>query len=138
MENISFKEAVDRLVQADPRYSEEAYYFIRDGLDHTVKQVKNSPGVKSRHVTGGELAAGLSDFALDEYGPMALFTLNSWGIRQTEDFGELVFALIDAGKLGKTEEDKKEDFAGLFNLAKVLEKPYEVAEEPRQRRPRRS
>jgi uncharacterized repeat protein (TIGR04138 family) len=137
MENLSFKEAVERLTQRDTRYAAEAYLFIRDGLEFTVKHLKKGARGLTRHVTGQELCEGLCDYALEEYGPMALFTLKSWGITRTEDFGELVFNLIEAGKLGKTEEDKKEDFAHRLDLVEILGKPYEVAPEPARRKRRR-
>ncbi len=137
MENLSFKEAVDRIAQQDRRYPPEAYYFVRDGLDYTVKNLKKVPRGMVRHVTGKELSEGLCEFALEEYGPMAHFTLNAWGLKRTEDFGEIVFNLVEAGRLGKTQEDKKEDFAQLFDLYDVLAKPYEVVAPQAKRRPSR-
>ena len=130
MKNLSFQEAVDCITQKDGRYPPEAYFFVRDGLDYTVKHLSKTPRSLLRHVTGKELAEGLCNFALEEYGPMARFTLNAWGLKRTEDFGEIVFTLIEAGKLGKTEEDKKEDFAGLFDLAEALSKPFAVEAPP--------
>ena len=105
MENLSFKEAVDRVTQQDKRYAPEAYFFVRDGLEHTTKNLRKGARGLARHVNGKELSEGLCNYALDEYGPLAYYTLKRWGITRTDDFGEIVFALIAAGMLGKTDED---------------------------------
>jgi uncharacterized repeat protein (TIGR04138 family) len=139
MENLSFKEAVDRITQQDKRYAPEAYFFVRDGLEHTTKNLRKGARGLARHVNGKELSEGLCNYALDEYGPLAYYTLKRWGITRTDDFGEIVFALIAAGMLGKTDEDKREDFDRLFDLYETLGRIYEVAPDPppsaRRRRP---
>jgi len=139
MENLSFKEAVDRVTQQDERYAPEAYFFVRDGLEHTTKNLRKGARGLARHVNGKELSEGLCNYALDEFGPLAYYTLKRWGITRTDDFGEIVFALIAAGMLGKTDEDKREDFDHLFDLYETLGRIYEVAPDPppsaRRRRP---
>ena len=139
MENLSFKEAVDRITQQDKRYAPEAYFFVRDGLEHTTKNLRKGARGLARHVNGKELSEGLCNYALDEFGPLAYYTLKRWGITRTDDFGEIVFALIAAGMLGKTDEDKREDFDRLFDLYETLGRIYEVAPDPppsaRRRRP---
>lgn len=134
-EHLSFQEAVAQIAQHDPRYPAEAYFFVRDGLDDTVKRLKKGARGVMRHVTGKELSEGLCAFAIEEYGPMARFTLAAWGLHRTEDFGEVVFKLIEAGRLGKTANDRKEDFAGLFDLAAELSAPFAVEEPPPPMRP---
>ena len=136
MENRSFSEAVQHVAQRDLRYAAEAYFFVRDGLEFTVKSLKKGARGSARHVTGQELSEGLCNYALEEYGPMAYFTLKSWGIARTDDFGEIVFNLIEVGMLGKTDEDKKEDFAGRFDLYETLGRIYEVDPQPPRRRRR--
>ena len=139
MENLSFKETVDRITQQDKRYAPEAYFFVRDGLEHTTKNLRKGARGLARHVNGKELSEGLCNYALDEFGPLAYYTLKRWGITRTDDFGEIVFALIAAGMLGKTDEDKREDFDHLFDLYETLGRIYEVAPDPppsaRRRRP---
>ena len=120
MENLSFKEAVERLTQSDKRYAPEAYFFVRDGLEYTAKNLKKGARGLARHVTGKELSQGLCGYAIEEYGPMASYSLKQWGLMRTEDFGEIVFALIEVGMFGKTDDDKREDFARLFDLHEKL------------------
>ncbi|MDD5705800.1 MAG: hypothetical protein PHR35_07725 [Kiritimatiellae bacterium] len=136
MDDTSFQEAVLELVKKDSRYPAEAYYFLREGLDFTVKALKKNAHGAARHVSGKELCEGLRDHALQEFGPMALSVLNAWGITRTEDFGELVFNLVAAGRLGKTERDRKEDFADGYDFHETFAKPYE-ADAVAKRRPRR-
>ena len=47
-------ESIQRVVQEDPRYTAQAYYFIFDALDYTLQNME-----KARHVTGPELLQGL-------------------------------------------------------------------------------
>jgi uncharacterized repeat protein (TIGR04138 family) len=61
---------------------------------------------------------------MKEYGPMALSVLNHWGIQSTMDFGEVVFHLVDKGVLGKTEDDRREDFADGYSFDEAFRKPF--------------
>ena len=83
---------------------------------------QTNPG--HRHVTGQELLTGLRHFALDQFGPMAKTVLDYWGIRRCEDFGELVFNMVDKGILGKTAEDSRADFRNGFDFDEAFVHPY--------------
>src|ERR1700759_1810535 len=112
MQDLDFNEVVDLICKEDPRYDKKAYTFIRQGLDHTVKEIKKRDTAKNRpsqHVTGAELLDGLRLFALDQYGPLTKTVLNSWGIKKCTDFGEIVFNLIEYNVFSKTESDRRED-----------------------------
>ena len=54
MQKIGFAEALDSIVASDPRYSRDAYVFLRDALDYTTKQPKKIKGAPIRHVAGPE------------------------------------------------------------------------------------
>ena len=77
-----------------------------------------------RHISGEELANGVRKLALKQYGPMARTVLGHWGIHGTEDLGEIVFAMVECGVLVKQEEDRREDFQGLFDFEDVFEREY--------------
>ncbi len=126
MELFPFDVGVRELVEKDKRYPAAAYYFIRDGLDHTVRQQRRGARGVQRHVSGQELSQGLAAFALAEFGPMARFTLATWGLHTTEDFGEVVYNLIEIGLFSQSKNDRKEDFNGSCNLEEALTKPYRV------------
>jgi uncharacterized repeat protein (TIGR04138 family) len=104
-----FAEVADR----DARYTKEAFWFVRDGVHQAVR----SRAGGSRHVTAHELLETLRILALERYGTNAREQLRSWGVTRCEDFGEIVFALIDNGVFGKRPEDRKEDFEDGYDFA---------------------
>jgi uncharacterized repeat protein (TIGR04138 family) len=125
MAKQNFEEIIDQICQRDIRYCRETYIFVREGLDHTLKSLKKQNGSQSRrHVTGQELLMGLRDYALREFGPMSKTVLNSWGITSCEDFGEVVFNLVDYGVLGKTETDSRNDFKNGFSFDEAFVLPF--------------
>ncbi len=129
MEEIDYGEVIDVIRKENPRYERRAYFFLRDALDHTVKAVRKaeSKSGKSRgtsHVTGQELVEGIRDYALQQFGPMTYHVLKEWGITRCSDFGELVYLLIGQGVFSKTDSDRKEDFAELYDFETAFVKPF--------------
>ena len=120
----SFTEIVNNIYIKDPRYSPDSYFFIKEALDFTLKIMKKSNEGPERHITGQELLEGIRKYTIQEFGPIALTVLNTWGIKKTEDFGEIVFNLVATGKLGKTDKDKKEDFADCYDFYDAFVKPF--------------
>jgi uncharacterized repeat protein (TIGR04138 family) len=109
---------VEGMAERSP-YSLAAYDFVLRGLDHTIRSL---PHV--RHVSGQELVHGIERFAKQEFGPLAKHVLNTWGLTRTRDFGEIVFQLVEAGILRKTEEDSLDDFVECFDFDQVFERDY--------------
>jgi uncharacterized repeat protein (TIGR04138 family) len=124
MEELNFDKVLDKITALDPRYRREAYEFVREALDFTQKLVAQSAKGSRRHVKGQELLAGMRDYALSQYGPMALTVLEEWGVRRCEDFGEIVFNFIDAGIFSKTADDSRDDFKGGYDFAKAFKDPF--------------
>jgi uncharacterized repeat protein (TIGR04138 family) len=124
MQEISLEKAVDQVRAKDSRYSREAYLFLREALDHTRKLVAKDGRGRRRHVTGQELLVGIREYALSQFGPMAMTVLNEWGIHACLDFGEIVFNLIDAGWLAKTKEDSKAHFEGGYTFDEAFRQPF--------------
>ena len=83
---------------------------------------------QSQHVSGRELLEGLARFALDQYGPLAKTVLESWGVHRCTDFGEIVFNLIEYRVFSKTESDRREDFADIFDFDDAFVKPFRPAD----------
>jgi len=100
-------------------YTAEAYDFVMRALDYTIQNL-----TEVRHVSGQELVEGIRDFAKMEFGPMAKHVLNTWGVRTTRDFGEIVFDLVGQGVLRKTDEDQIEDFIDRYRFEVVFERDY--------------
>jgi uncharacterized repeat protein (TIGR04138 family) len=132
-----FAEVVEQIRKESPRFDRGAYFFVKQALDHTLKSVKKeSEGRPGRHVSGQELLSGIREFALDQYGPMAFTVLDRWGVRKCEDFGDIVFNLVEYGVLGKTEQDRREDFANGYDFREAFVVPFEPAR-VRSKRPAR-
>jgi uncharacterized repeat protein (TIGR04138 family) len=109
-----------KLVRSDPRYPAQAYYLIYEGLDYTQRLLE-----RQGHVSGQELAEGIRQMALEQFGLMARTVLASWGIKSTADFGELVFNLVENGLLKKTAEDSREDFKDVYDFSEAFERSFE-------------
>ena len=131
MELPPFAEAIARICASDRRYAPEAYLFLNEGLVRTLKRVQDKEK-KGRQISGAELSNGLREYALEQYGPLAMTVLGHWGIRSTRDFGEIVYVLLSAGLLGKTDEDKIEDFDHLYDFDAAFRAPFRP--KPRRRK----
>ncbi len=131
MKPLSFDEAVARITAADTRYDEGAYHFLREALDVTSKLFEKPAKGPGRHVTGPELLEGIRQYALREFGPMARRVLATWGVSRTEDFGEIVFNLVELGVLGHTENDRREDFAAGYRFDRAFLDPFRAARRER-------
>jgi len=119
------------IVRKDPRYAYEAYEFVFAALAHTQKLLDrlpregDEPG-RHHHVSGPELLKGVRDLALREYGLMARTVFRMWGIDKTDDFGEIVFNLVESNLMSKTTEDSRKDFQAVFDLDKALVQDYHI------------
>lgn len=132
----TFEQAVAEIRAHDTRYAVQAFELVRGGLDHTVKKHgRQSVEKRSKHVSGGELCDGIREYALERYGVMAATLLPRWGIRQTDDFGAIVFLLVDARVLGKTEDDTPEQFAHQFSFHEAFKAPFKPGIRLRKREP---
>ncbi len=124
MQKIGFTEALNQILAADSRYPKDAYLFLQDALDFTLKSRKKQQTDLSRHVTGQELLEGFRRFALEEFGPMAPTVFEVWNLKECGDVGEMVFNLIRAGIFGKTDTDTIEDFRQGYDFEEAFVKPF--------------
>lgn len=125
MKHPNTEDILQTLLARDSRYTAESYAFVRAGLDYTVRRLD-----KPRHISGHELLDGIREFALSEFGPMTKTVLNGWGIRRTEDVGEIVFNMVESGLLGKTEKDSRADFANGYDFDEAFRKPFRPVDAP--------
>lgn len=127
MQDLDFNEIIGLICKEDPRYDRKAYVFLREGLDHAVRELKKRDTERAKsslHITGEELLMGLRAYALDQYGPLAMTVLDSWGVRRCGDFGDMVFNLIEYNVFSKTDQDKREDFTEVYTFADAFVKPF--------------
>ena len=117
-----FLDGIENLADTDGRYAKTAYLFLYDALQYTVNKLGKSTLPKDeRHIGGADLLHGIAELALDRFGPFALSVLHHWGVYKTEDFGNIVFNLVDAELMSKTENDRTEDFVDVFDLGEELD-----------------
>ena len=76
-----------------------------------------------RHVTGQQLCWGIRDAAISRYGKLAPVVMRRWGIRGTEDFGAIVFWLIERGEMKAGDRDHFEDFINVYSMDEAFGKP---------------
>lgn len=118
---------IQKIVEKDCRFSVESYQFIFEALDFTAYKLGkkyNSSLEEERHVTGQELSEGIKQFALAKFGFMARIVFEQWGITKSEDFGEIVFNLVESGLMGKTKTDSIDDFKNLFDFHEEFDKKF--------------
>lgn len=105
-----------RVSREEGRYPFQAYAFLWQALE----KAHNFLGAR-RHVTGPELLEGVRLAALDLFGPLTLMVFQAWNVEETDDFGRMVFHLVEHGLMGKTEEDRLEDFHAVYDLHEAFD-----------------
>jgi uncharacterized repeat protein (TIGR04138 family) len=113
------EEAFALIRERDGRYHERGYLFVLAALEYAQSRLP-----ARRHLTGGELAWACRDLALEQFGLLAPSVLGYWGVFATDDFGRIVFTLIDVGLLACQETDRVEDFASVYEFAEVFRDGY--------------
>ncbi len=104
-------------------YPFEALNFVHAGFGHAAKSARTDTSQLAsdeKHITGQQLCLGLMEYAIEQYGMMAPVVLKSWNVQRTDDFGKIVFALIELGALRKSPNDSIEDFRSVYDFAEVF------------------
>jgi uncharacterized repeat protein (TIGR04138 family) len=132
---------IAKLLKEDRRYKIDAYAFVFEALNYAHTQLgmgtertadaeeepEESPQKEAeRHLTGQQLCEAIRQYALEQYGYMAQCVLNSWGVKGTSDFGEIVFNLIGIGQMRKTTDDRREDFDNVFDFDTGLKQSFKI------------
>lgn len=117
-----------RLLHDDPRFSLEAYQFVRDALTYAqdVMGLGEASGddPQQRHLTGQQLCEASRQYALQEYGLMARVVLKNWGIQSTSDLGDIVYNLIQVNLMKKSDGDRREDFNDVFDFETAFDEQF--------------
>ena len=93
------------------QYPEDAYLFVRETVTYAISHLD-----EARHISAYELLENCRAYAEEQYGPLAQTVLESWRIKCADDIGNIVYDLIESGKLGAAEGDSREDFSINFDL----------------------
>ena len=130
----TYQARLAEVVRRDPRYSYEAYEFVFAALSYTQKMLGRAPAPveeaaaagPEHHVSGRELVHGIRALATREFGLMARIVFRTWGIKRTDDFGEIVFNLVEENLMSKTDQDCRNDFHDIFDLDKALVDDFRI------------
>lgn len=113
-------EIFQQMAEGDGRYRREAYAFTLEAFNHTMEE-RRKKGLTG-HISGMELCEGIRRHAEHAFGYLTKTVFSQWGVTRTDDFGEIVFGMIEHGILSKHEDDRREDFADAFSFDDVFEK----------------
>jgi uncharacterized repeat protein (TIGR04138 family) len=102
------------------RYHERAYLFLLGAVEFLQTRLE-----VRRHVTAAELAWACRDLALQQYGLLAPSVLAHWGITRTEDFGRIVFTLVEVGLLVTQPGDHESDFQAVYEFPNAFGEAYD-------------
>ena len=109
----------EEVICRDGRYPREAFAFLHAGLARAVKDVygEQAKGEGSHHVKGRQLCEALRDEALERWGLLAPAVLGRWNIRETMDFGRMVYLLTGSELMKKSDTDSIDDFRDVYDFA---------------------
>jgi len=103
---------LEEIAKEDGRYGPQALKFVYEGLGYTARNVAYKP----RHVSGQTLCEGLRKLAIQKWGKLALLVLNTWGVKTTRDFGEMVWLLIEHQLMSAQPTDSIDDFSDVYDF----------------------
>jgi len=128
MSNKKLRNAVKEILEYDQRYSSDAYEFITRAVNYTCEKLNKAKNKnpKYHHVSGLELVEGVSEYAREQFGPMAYEVLRNWGIEDSLAIGNVVFNLVDQELLYTSEQDSIEDFRLDLDFQKILLDPFQA------------
>lgn len=124
----------------DGRYSVDAYIFVQQSLAYAQFELgmgrprpfgvedddESDEPPPEAHLSGQQLCEAIRLYAAELFGLMAKVVLNSWGVKSTRDFGEIVYKLIEVGEMTKSENDQREHFDGIYDFEEAFQRDYEI------------
>jgi uncharacterized repeat protein (TIGR04138 family) len=121
LNELQFAEDVMGRIRArGGRYHERAYLFVLGAVEFLQTRLE-----VRRHVTAAELAWACRDLALQQYGLLAPSVLAHRGIARTEDFGRIVYTLVEVGLLVTQPGDHESDFQAVYDFTAAFGESYD-------------
>jgi uncharacterized repeat protein (TIGR04138 family) len=115
------KKKLEQIAKEDGRYNAKAVGFVYEGLGYTAKHIITEP----RHVDGRSLCEGLRKLAVKKWGRLAMLVLNSWNVKTTRDFGEIVYLMIKHEWMSTQPSDSIGDFDDVYDFKTVFKNQFE-------------
>jgi len=126
---LDYEARLRKILSSDERYGRAAYYFAFLALEYTLRQLLNLPENKRRHVSAPELLNGMRQLAVEQYGFLARHVWESWGVYETEDWGNVIYNLIAGGLMSENDEDSREDFVSVYDFDEAFDRRWSFASE---------
>jgi len=119
-----------RALERETRYHPNAYQFVYQALRFTQQSldraVPKGHVPDDAHISGTELLEGIREFGLGQFGLLTRLVFRRWGVRATEDFGRIVFELVERGEMSKTDRDQINDFVDVYDFEGVFDREYRI------------
>ena len=119
----------DRRSQPRLLFHPHAYVFVSESLK-TAQELIGRQLVgrldETHHISGPELLEGVRVLGLRLYGLMAPVVFRHWGLSSTDDFGRIVFEMIERGEMRKSETDQLSDFHGIYAIDESFAHDYKI------------
>jgi uncharacterized repeat protein (TIGR04138 family) len=114
------------------RYHPHAYQFVFAALRYTQDSLGRAPcrdreeETEEQHISGQELLDGIREFGTKQFGLLATTVFRHWNVRNTVDFGRIVFDLVERGEMRKTDRDQMDDFVDYYDFEDVFDQQYQI------------
>jgi len=118
---LKMKKNLEQIAREDSRFSLPAIRFVYEGLGYTAKKVTDKP----KHVSGQTLCEGLRKLAIEKWGRLAILVLNTWGVKTTRDFGEIVYLMIKHKWMSAQPTDSIDDFNDVYDFKTIFKDQFE-------------
>ncbi len=119
MEELDYEsDLFEDIVAKDSRYAARAYALLMDVVHYL--------GKDNHHMTGADIMDEFRERTLDLFGPLSYTVLTEWGVKCTEDIGEMMFNLVDTRRIRKDENDNPEDFSAGYDFKEAFLDPYQA------------
>ena len=120
MTEIQFAEDVMARIRArGGAFDERSYLFVLAAIEFLQGRLP-----ARRHVSGAELAWACRDLARERFGLLARAVLGHWGLTRSDDFGRIVYTLVEVGLLVTQPTDSEDDFREVFEFESAFDDEY--------------
>lgn len=120
MPDLQFADDVmERIRARGGAFHERGYFFVLAAIEYLQVRLP-----ARRHVSGSELAWACRDLARERFGLLARPVLAHWGLTRSDDFGRIVYTLVDVGLLVTQPGDSEEDFRDVFDFESAFDEEY--------------
>ena len=116
------EKSLEEVVREDGRYPLDAYAFLHEGLQRAVTDIYGAreDEADEHHVSGKQLCQALRTEALGRWGALSSNVLKRWNIRETIDFGNMVYLLVENRHMRKAAQDSLEDFRQVYDFQEAF------------------